>query len=168
MPNILLCRIEYTRWWYVRSYRYHLPMDSVDLIYVVGCVYIRMHVSVLLYSTDTSSAYMARASLWSTYVFYIIQYFYTLWMLTCMCTCPFLWSRFQCFEHLHVGMVLYGDSSTLLICLVFVRERDTLCDIHAGFCSSSFMSVCNSLFLFMYCFLHMMIVAFTPSRPLFD
>ena len=52
---------------------YHLPVDSADLIVVVGCVNIRMaDVLVLLYSLSTNSSYMARASLWSTYVFYII------------------------------------------------------------------------------------------------
>ena len=50
-------------------------------------------------------------------------------------------SRFHCYEHPPRCMVLIMDSSTLLISLVLLRVRDTLCDIHAGFCSQSFLSV---------------------------
>ena len=91
MPNILLWRIEYTRWWYVRSYRYHLPIDSADLIDVVGCAYTGMYVLVLMYFTGTNFQYMARASLWSTLrlrhylVFFILFECWCVW-----CTCPFM------------------------------------------------------------------------------
>ena len=119
----------YLWWWFTVSVSYTLsllpllPIDSVDRIRLGRMCRIRLtSLPVLLYSIGMCSAYMARASLWSTYVFYIIWYFYTLWMLMRLCTCPFLWSRFHCYEHPPCRSVLYTDSLTLtFICLVLLE-----------------------------------------------
>ena len=63
---------------YLWFYRYHLPMIVWTVSVMADVLYTMVYVAVLLYSTGTFPAYMARASLWSTYVFYITWYFYTL------------------------------------------------------------------------------------------
>jgi hypothetical protein len=57
--------------YFLRSYRYHLPIDSAELIGVVGCVNIRMAiVPVVLYSTGTNSSYMADMFVMVKYLFF--------------------------------------------------------------------------------------------------
>ena len=151
MPNILLCRFEYLWWWYVRSYRYHLPIDSVDLM-------LWSDVSIYVGTYRYYCTLLVRAlRIWHALPYGALTSS-TLSSIVILFECGrvgarfHLWSRFHCYEHPPRCMVLYMDTSTLFISLVLVRVRDTLCDIHAGFCSFVLSQYVN-FHLFIYLFI---------------
>ena len=152
MPNTLLCRIEYFWWWYIRSYRYHLPIDSADLIDVVRCVHIPMDdIPVLLYSTWYDLLVYGTRFPMEHLTFSTLLSISILFECWCVCARVHLWSRFHCYEHPPRCMVLNIDTSTLLIHKPGVgKSTRSLCDIHAGFCSCLLLSVCLFPFLFIY------------------
>ena len=130
--------------WYVRSYRYLLPIDSVYCIHqrVVGCVAI-LTAYVPFWFVCLGIGHALPYGALIRLFLHMVSFWY-LWTFDVFVHVSISYgSRFHCYEH---PPRWYGpvrghcniDFIYLFISLVLVRVRDTLCDIHMEYLKISF------------------------------